>query len=107
MPASGVESKTATITAATTSGSVPAGDRPLVAVIPTTWTSSDLTLTGSVDNVTFYPLYDSTGTQIKFTSAAQSNAYALNPASTAWARYLKVVTSVSQTGVVLLIFKDI
>lgn len=103
---------TATIASGqTVSGVVQIGDQPLVGLIINTWgTTADLTLQGNTDGGnTYYPLYDSTGTQIKFASAGQGNGYALNPGDTVWPKFIKVVSSVAQGagGTVTLVTKDI
>jgi hypothetical protein len=46
--------------------------------MPAAWTAADITFQGSVDGVTFYDMFDSTGTEVDLTVAA-SRYVAINP----------------------------
>jgi hypothetical protein len=90
----------AAFSAATISAAADLGGRAVIGIsLPSTWATGDLSFQVSTDNVNFYPLYDLANAQVKVTAAAASRAYGLIDAAAAW-RYIKVVSSVSQTATV-------
>lgn len=71
----------------------------LVGVIaPAGFTTADLTFQFSLDNSTFITAKNAAGTAITVTSLAASEWRALDPTDFLGAKYLKVVSSVAQTG---------
>jgi hypothetical protein len=90
--------KTVTIlSGATTSNSIDLENLTLCGIqTPAALTSTAITFTASVDNVTFVPLYDaSTGSQISVTTTT-SRGYVISPQLFAGVRYLKVVGGSSE-----------
>lgn len=67
-------------------------------IMPSAWTTADLTFQGSVDGTNFSALYDSFGNEINHPVAA-SRFVALNPADFAGIRYLKIRSGTTGTPV--------
>lgn len=67
-------------------------------IVAAGFTTADITLNGSIDGVTFYPIFDQTGTQIKIVAGQASRGYSFNSAAIVWPRFVQFVTSVAQAG---------
>lgn len=66
--------------------------------MPATWTAANLTFQVSVDNVTYFDLYDKTGTEYTVT-AAVSRSIIMPPADFVGMNYLKIRSGTSGTPV--------
>ena len=84
---------------AAVSNAIDIGELGLCAIVtPSTWTAANLTFQGSVDGVTFFDVYDSSGTELQITAAA-SRHIMLSPANFAGIRFLKVRSGTTGTPV--------
>lgn len=92
---------TATIASgASLSGAVDLGQNRLWAVLmPGTWTAAALTFQASLDGITYYSLYDNTGTEVSWTVAASQFQYELFPAKWLAIRWLKIRSGTAGTPV--------
>lgn len=68
-------------------------------VIPSSWTTANLTFQTSADGTTYNDLYNAGGTEISVTVGGASRAIVLAPADFISVRYLKVRSGTSGTPV--------
>lgn len=81
------------------SSAVNLSGRVIVGIImPGTWTAANLTLQGSMDNSTFYDVYDIDGTELTITAAA-SRYIVLDPVNYPSLKYLKLRSGTTGTPV--------
>lgn len=64
-------------------------------IAPAGFSTADITVQGSMDDVTYYPLLDEAGTAVGATGVAASTMRAVNPVAALPARYVKLVSSVA------------
>lgn len=85
--------------AATTSAAIPTKGLSLVGIqLPATFTGTAMTFTGSVDGVTYQPVYVTTsGTALSYT-VAQARYIAIDPAPFYGLAYIKLVSGSSEGG---------
>ena len=67
-------------------------------IMPSSWTTANITFQGSVDGTNFFNLYDQFGNEIKHIVSA-SQFMALNPADLTCIRYLKIRSGTSGSAV--------
>jgi hypothetical protein len=63
---------------------------PCVLLMPAAWTAADITFQLSLDNSTFYNVYNADGTEYTLTAPVSSSAILLPPADFSGAKYLKI-----------------
>jgi hypothetical protein len=81
------------------SAAVDLKDMPILAiVIPSAWTTADLTFQASADGTTYYDVYNLLGTEHTVVAAA-SRYIAFMPLEFQWARYIKIRSGTSGTPV--------
>lgn len=66
-------------------------------ILPSAFTGTAITFTGSIDNSTFTALYNSSNSAYSITVAA-SRYYMLNPADFMGSRYIKLVSNATEGG---------
>lgn len=66
-------------------------------IIPSAFTGTAITFTGSIDNSTFTALYNSDNSAFSITVSA-SRYYCLNPADFLGMRYVKIVSNASEAA---------
>ena len=67
-------------------------------ILPAAFTGTAITFQGSLDNTTFYTIYDDTNTAIGVSTAAQGRAYSLNVIDfTGW-NYIKIVSGSAEAA---------
>jgi hypothetical protein len=82
----------------TESGSLDLYGTTLVGLyMPAAWSVADLSFKASSDNTTFYDVYRDSGSSASITTAA-SRYVALDPADFAGVRFLKLVSSATQSA---------
>lgn len=67
-------------------------------VMPAAWTAATLSVEVSTDNVTFYPLYDATGSAVSWAAPVVSSAYSLDLTALIPWRYVRLRSSVAQAA---------
>ncbi len=105
--------------AASLSGAAVASDRTLLGLItPADWDAGAITFKVSNDGVTYYPLFDSSGTEVSIPSAsiatAESRAFSLDPAVFVGWKHIKIQSGVNALAVaqtpartIILIFREV
>lgn len=82
----------------TTSGTIDMQDLSMVGlIIPAAFTGITMTFLGSPDNVTFYPIYNTSGTQLSIT-VATSRIISFTPGDFAGMRYVQLVSGSAEAG---------
>jgi len=96
---SNFDSNTVTIAInTTTSDVIDLGSNGFVGIIlPSAFTGTAITFTGSIDNSTFTALYNSSNSAFSIAVAA-SRYYILNPADFLGTRYVKLVSNASEAA---------
>lgn len=85
---------------ASLSGAVDLQDNPLVAVlIPSAWTTADITFQASVDGTNYYNVYNMSGDEYTITVGGTSRLIVLSPLEFQWARYVKIRSGTAGTPV--------
>lgn len=98
---------TATFTASTTSAAVDLGEAVLAAVItPSAWSTGTLRVQGSADGSTFTDIKDADGDVASFSAVPASAAYSVDISALLPYRYVRLVSSVTQTCAVTLIARQ-
>lgn len=64
-------------------------------IAPAGFSTADITVQGSIDGETYYPLYDEVGTAVGATAVVASTMRAVNPVAALPARFVKLVSSVA------------
>lgn len=67
-------------------------------VMPAAWTAATLSVEVSTDNVTFWPLYDATGSAVSWAAPVVSSAYSLDLTALIPWRYARLRSSVAQVA---------
>jgi hypothetical protein len=95
-----LSSRTASIASSgSLSGAVNIGDEPIIAIImPSAWTSANLTLQASIDGATYYSVYNMDGDEYTITASA-SRYIVFSPHEFQWARYVKLRSGTADTPV--------
>lgn len=91
---------TATIAeSASLSSGVNLRDSVVVGIImPSSWTTADITLQASYDGTTYYDVYNMDGDEYTITASA-SRIIVLSPLEIQWARYIKIRSGTASTPV--------
>ena len=97
---SNVAQKNFTIAAAgTVSTGVDLGGSYIAALLlPNNLVPTNITFQGSMDNVTYYAIYDSSGAAVTLSTVAASTAVAIDMSFTFGFPYLKLVAGTTQTN---------
>lgn len=85
---------------ASLSGAVDMGTNRLFAIVmPSSWTTANLTFQVSADGANYYDLYDDAGTEVTFTAAASRVIQNTNPGRWLGFRFLKIRSGTTGTAV--------
>lgn len=76
----------------------PAGLRIFGIMMPSSWTSADITFQVSIDGITYQDFYDSNGSEVTIAAEADA-AYYIDPAVFATWVYVKIRSGISGTPV--------
>ena len=82
------------------SDAIDLADSSLVGIImPAAWTAAGLHIAGSVDGISYYPLFDTAGNELGITTAVAAYMYSFDPGLAVPPKYIKLRSGTAGTPV--------